>query len=157
MEDCNDCGRTHSAGYCSQPPRFVEQPRKVHLHHDNAGATFGPKKQPFANTLCRMNSTSPQTRITMNPDEVTCKICRKDARFKAFTAGRDTALELTTVLTTPSKPVLRTRYRRNWRGQLILQVEYSYNNADPRDPRDLGQTFMRWRDATLEDLGLGVV
>lgn len=140
------------------PPRYVTEPRKVHLHHDNAGATYGPSKRPFANTLCKMNSTSSDMRITMNPDEVTCKICRKDARFKAYTSGRSSVLELTPELATPSRPALRTRYRRTWRGKLVLQVEamvpYNYDPAtDNHEPQYTG----KWRDATLEDLGLGVV
>ncbi len=127
--------------------------RKVHLHHDNAGATFGPKKQPFANTLCRMNSTSPDMRITHDPALVTCKICRKDARFKAYLAP-PSPVELITELTTPSKPALQTRYRLGWRGKLILQVAEPFTIQGP-----VGgiHTRTRWRDATLEDLGLGVV
>lgn len=136
---------------------FPETERKVHLHHDNEGATFGTSKHPFANTLCRMNSTSPQMRITHDPELVTCKTCRKDARFKAYVKGAESVLELNVPAPMPSKPALRTRYRVGWRGKIILQVEELYNNADPRDPLDLGQTFMRWRDATLADLGLGVV
>jgi hypothetical protein len=46
----------------------------------------------------------------------------------------------------------RTRYRTNWRGKLILQVQELFNNADPRDPGDCGQTYLRWRDATLADI-----
>lgn len=95
-------------------------------------------------------------KITTDPDLVTCKTCRRDARFKAYTTGRTSVLELTPELMTPSKPALRTRYRVGWRGKLILQVDdlvpYGYDPAT-----DEVQTLTRWRDATLEDLGLGVV
>ena len=50
---------------------------------------------------------------------------------------------------------VRIRYRMNWRGKLILQVEVTYNNA--ASPGNPGQTFLRWRDARLADLDLGVV
>ena len=46
----------------------------------------------------------------------------------------------------------KTRYRVGWFRKLIIQVEEMYNNADYRDPHDMGQTFPRFRDATVEDL-----
>jgi hypothetical protein len=91
-------------------------------------------------------------RITTDPDLVTCKICRKDARFKAFTVPPRPQYKLE--LETPSKPALRTRYRLGWRGKLILQVAEPFTIAPSPDEI---QTLTRWRDATLEDLGLGVV
>jgi len=45
-----------------------------------------------------------------------------------------------------------TRFRSGWRGCLVLQIEETYNNADGRDPYDMGQTVKRWRDAKTEDL-----
>lgn len=57
----------------------------------------------------------------------------------------------------------RLRYRRNWRGKLILQVEEMVPyNYDERDPYQIepGGYHGRWRDAVLGDLpypGLGVV
>lgn len=139
------------------PPRFEEQPRKVHLYYDNHGETFGLKKTPFANTLCKMNSTSAEMQITHDPNLVTCKICRKDRRFRALVAARAGIVQ--PAMPTPSKPALRTRYRRNWRGKLILQVEELVPfNYDERDPYQIepGGYHGRWRDATLEDLGLGI-
>lgn len=48
----------------------------------------------------------------------------------------------------------RTRYRTNWRGRLILQIEYSLHHT-----RDLNGTgyyedwdTLHWRDARAEDL-----
>lgn len=67
---------------------FEERPRKVHFYHDQQGATFGLKKTPFANTLCKMNSAVPESHITTDPDKVTCKICRKDARFRMVQNAR---------------------------------------------------------------------
>ena len=141
------------------PPRYVEQPRKVHLFHDQKGAEYGSmgKRHKYANTLCKGNFAGPDLQTTNDQNLVTCKICRRDARFKAYTGHPKSAVEISAPAPTPSKPALRTRYRVGWRGRLILQVEELYNNADDRDPLDLGQTFMRWRDAKLSDLGLGVV
>jgi len=48
----------------------------------------------------------------------------------------------------------RTRYRTNWRGQVILQVE-EYGYASP-DPFDLEMRNF-WRDAKLEDLAVTTV
>jgi hypothetical protein len=45
----------------------------------------------------------------------------------------------------------RTRYRQNWRGKLILQVEFN-------DSSWLGHSvhrFRAWRDATLSDIYTG--
>lgn len=53
---------------------------------------------------------------------------------------------------TDNQKANRWRHRVNWRGKLILQIEESYNNADDRDPNDLGQTATRWRDARVEDI-----
>ncbi len=43
------------------------------------------------------------------------------------------------------------RFRTNWRGKLILQIEETYISIDDRDPRDLGQYQRRWRDAKTID------
>lgn len=162
---------------------FEERPRKVHFHHDQQGATFGLKKTPFANTLCKMNSAVPESHITTDPDKVTCKICRKDHRFAVLArkrnineaygkmaypdAVRDGFLPHLQMYGRALRPNMlngaRIRYRRNWRGKLILQVEervpVNYDPADPRETRSLDEVRHtgRWRDATLADLGGGVV
>lgn len=168
---------------------FEEQPRKVHFHHDNGGETFGLKKTPFANTLCKMNSNVPESHITTDPDKVTCKICRKDRRFKVLQnarfgkpgnvnrdygkmaypedmvrAGFLPHLQMYGRALRPNMlNGMRVRYRRNWRGKLILQVEeqvpVNYDPADPHETRSLDEVSHtgRWRDARLEDLGGGVV
>lgn len=50
----------------------------------------------------------------------------------------------------------RTEYRLFRSPLIVLQVgEHDFANHDPSDPRDLGQAaqpFIRWRDATPEDL-----
>lgn len=151
------------------------EPRKVHLFHDQGGdKMYGGR--PFANTLCRMNSDVPKTHITSDVSLVTCKICRKDKRFKeAINAqfgqfapqGSPPPAPLPNTWTPPA-PIRydlsakgeRLRYRRNWRGKLILQVEEIRNHSMP-----VGNSFdewqsKEWRDATLADLcypGLGVV
>ena len=47
---------------------------------------------------------------------------------------------------------MKTRYRRNWRGKFILQVEDTRNHCDPKtfDP----YTSTHWRDAKLADFEL---
>lgn len=157
----------------SNKPQFEERPRKVHFYHDQKGAKIPHSNKPFGNTLCKINSNAPEMLTTNMPHSVTCKLCRSHRDFKKYeppllddiefprVTGREQAERITKhILNQQFGRALRpprTRYRRNWRGKLILQVEYSYNNADHRDPLDFGQTFMRWRDATLEDLDLGVV
>ena len=200
MPRCKHCGRDKDNAYravsyyCAPPFArqmhdfgeeqmiFEEQPRKVHLHFDQQGATFGLKNTPFANTLCKMNSAVPDSHITTDPDKVTCKICRKDHRFKAIQNGRFGKLgninEMYGKMATPYPLHMqmfgralrpgwlngkRTRYRRNWLGQLILQVAdevpVNYDPADPYETRSLDDVHHtgRWRDATLADLGGGVV
>ena len=44
-----------------------------------------------------------------------------------------------------------TRYRTNWRGKLILQVEEAYHSFAPYPEMD-GMNFTHWRDARVEDL-----
>lgn len=132
---------------------FEEQPRKVHYYHDQQGATFGLSKKPFANTLCKMNSDVPASHITMDPSKVTCKICRKDARFKMVlnmqfgklgNINRDYGkmaegplyLQMVGRALRPGfVNGMRVRYRRNWLGKLILQVEeqvpVNYDDSDP--------------------------
>lgn len=193
MPRCKHCGRDKDNAYravsyyCAPPFArqmhdfgeeqmiFEEQPRKVHFHHDNGGETFGLKKTPFANTLCKMNSAVPDSHITTDPDKVTCKICRKDHRFKVAVnasfgnVNRDYGKmamyvqQFGRALRPNMLNGARIRYRRNWRGKLILQVEeqvpVNYDPADPRETRSLDevQHTGRWRDATLADLGGGVV
>jgi hypothetical protein len=43
--------------------------------------------KPYGNTLCRMNSDSPDTKTTLNPLEVTCKTCLKDRRLQVALAN----------------------------------------------------------------------
>lgn len=167
---------------------FEERPRKVHFYHDQQGATFGLKKTPFANTLCKMNSAVPDSHITTDPSLVTCKICRKDHRFKTAqyhdnmdVLGRKRNInEMYGKMADPSAYPLhvqmygralrpnmlngkRVRYRRSWFGKLILQVEdmvpVNYDESDPYETRSLDDVHHtgRWRDATLADLGGGVV
>ena len=157
------------------------EPRKVHLWFDQDGAKIAGTSRLFANTLCKMNSDVPESHITHDPAKVTCKICRKDARFRVLintsfgklgqgagnvneAYGKHAYYPEAIYMQMAGRALrpgvvngMRTRHRRNWRGKLILQVEETFNNADDRDPRDLGQTVTRWRDATLEDMGGGVV
>jgi hypothetical protein len=44
---------------------------------------------------------------------------------------------------------MRWRFRTNWRGQLILQVGW----REPKLSGLPGDTYIRWADATTEDLG----
>ena len=142
--------------------QFEEYIRKVHLFHDQEGATIKHSGRRFANTLCKMNSDVPESHITSDPDKVTCSICRKDRRFKVLQNSRfgklriDYEPALQHLRPAPIAGV-RTRYRLTWRGKLVLQVQETYNNANDRDPHDMGQMVTRWRDAKLEDLGAGVV
>lgn len=160
---------------------FTETPRKVHFHHDQGGATIGISNRPFANTLCKMNSAVPESHITTDPDKVTCKICRKDARFKRHIAAKRLLLdgfdkptinEMYGKMAYPPQMYgravrphmvngLKARYRRTWLGKLVLQVEVSvpvnYDESDPYDVTGPTQFAGRWRDATLADLGGGVV
>lgn len=146
---------------------FNVEPRKVHLAFYQGGATYRNEmpeanRKRYADTLCKGNWAGPDVRTTSNPAEVTCKICRRDHRFPGILDSNtqtnvSEAPSPVEELATRPEGGRPTRYRVNWRGQLVLQVCTPYNNADPRDPRDLGQTFMRWRDARLEDLGRGVV
>lgn len=157
--------------------QFEEYERKVHYHHDNSGETFGIGNRPFANTLCKMNSEVPETHITNDPSKVTCKICRKDHRFTELTRKRNineaygkmaSAYPLhIQMVGRATRPYMvngmPARYRRTWRGKLVLQVEeqvpVNYDDRDPYETRaieDVPHTG-RWRDAQLEDLGGGVV
>lgn len=157
---------------------FEERPRKVHFYHDQKGATFGLKNTPFANTLCKMNSNVPDSHITTDPELVTCKICRWDHRFAELKRKRNIN-EAYGKMADPSfglhvqmygralRPNMlngkRVRYRRSWFGKLILQVEdmvpVNYDESDPYETRSLDDVHHtgRWRDATLADLGGGVV
>ena len=148
--------------------------RKVHLYHDQQGATIKSSGRPFANTACKMNSDIPESHITTDISKVTCQICLS-RKQKVSGFERANSVEKTTV---PHEPALwvqqvgrglrpyrsangsRMRYRLNWRRKLILQVEDTISVADDNDPMDLGRDVTRWRDATLADLpypGLGVV
>lgn len=153
-------------------PYFHEEPRKVHLHFDQKGAKIGTSNRLFANTLCKMNSDVPESHITTDPMKVTCKICRKDARFKALinaqfgklaqTESTGLHMQMFGRALRPSMiNGMRTRHRRNWRGKLILQVcDSRIANYDPSDPYDTGAAATEvdhWRDATLADMGGGVV
>jgi len=136
-----------------RPYRFPSEEfyeRKVHLFRDNHGATYGIHQRPFANTLCKMNTTSPEMRITTDPELVTCRLCLKDIRFPRYDRpkfdSRDTPI-LDTVfygcrgiypLPTPRYNALPTRVRLSKRGRLILQV---FDTPV-------------WRDAKVEDLTL---
>lgn len=166
--------------------QFEEYERKVHYHHDNSGETFGIGNRPFANTLCKMNSEVPETHITNDPSKVTCKICRKDRRFKvAVNASFGNVNRDYGKMGYPEDMVKggvlphlqmfgralrpgwlngrRTRYRRTWFGKLVLQVEdmvpVNYDDSDPYETRSLDDVphTGRWRDATLADLAVGVV
>lgn len=157
---------------------FTETPRKVHFHHDQGGATIGISNRPFANTLCKMNSAVPESHITTDPDKVTCKICRKDARFKRQIAAKRLLLDgfdKPSINETYGKMAyppqmygratrphmvngMKARYRRTWLGKLVLQVEETVPyNYDPEHDIEPGGYTGRWRDARLEDLGGGVV
>lgn len=154
--------------------------RKVHLYHDQKGATIKYSGKKFANTLCKMNSDVPASHITTDPSKVTCKICRRDHRFAALIRKRninemygkmamptDSSVLYTQMFGRALRPGrvngMRTRYRLNWRGKLILQVEEQVPvNYDPNDLNDTRTFSMiphtgRWRDATMADLDIGVV
>lgn len=152
--------------------------RKVHLYHDQKGATIKSSGRPFANTACKMNSDVPLSHITTDIDKVTCQIClSKKHKVGAFERYRSipNSVEESKVAAEPALWVQqvgrglrpyrsangsRMRYRLNWRRKLILQVEETIISADDRDPMDFGHEVTRWRDATLADLpypGLGVV
>lgn len=152
--------------------RDFTAPRKVHFHHDQKGATIGITNRPFANTLCKMNSDVPESHITTDPDKVTCKICRKDHRFAELTRKRNIneaygkmasayPLHIQMVgrgLRPSMVNGMPARYRRTWRGKLVLQVEEQVPyNYDPQHDIEPGGYTGRWRDATLADLGGGVV
>lgn len=146
---------------------FVQE-RKIHYYFDNQGATYGQtmpggSSGKFANTLCKMNSDVPETHITTDPMLVTCKICRKDARFKRImemliSQHRDTGrFTPEQVLGRALRPLPKVdnrkyRYRRTLFGKLVLQV-CTEHYGDAR----MTMSLETWRDATLQDLGYGVV
>jgi len=144
---------------------FPEKPRKVHLYKDQKGATYGgviPGAQPrlYTNTACKGNHNHEGLLTTNNPDEVTCKLCldkietplhkqmygRAQRPVDLIQTGQLLSFQLAGGPTVPPK----TRYRRTWLGKLVLQVEVF---GDEREANG----FKRWRDATLADLGIGVV
>ncbi len=64
---------------------FEERPRKVHLFHDQKGATYGSMgyTHPYADTLCKGNYAGPELRTTTDREKVTCKTClRKMGRLQ---------------------------------------------------------------------------
>lgn len=94
----------HDPDYIEQ---FAERPRKVHLYQDRTGQTYHSmgKKRPYANTLCKGNFAGPELRTTLNPDEVTCKMCLKKrygsqpSRDKAREEERDLMVAMSADLT----------------------------------------------------------
>ena len=58
---------------------FEPYERKVHLFHDQEGATYQSMgaERMYADTLCKMNSRDPQIQLTTDPKLVTCKTCLK--------------------------------------------------------------------------------
>lgn len=50
----------------------------------------------------------------------------------------------------------RYRYRTNWRGNLILQVEHTYIREDMSSPICESYTVTEWRDAKVADVRLAV-
>lgn len=65
---------------------FEPYQRKVHLFHDQKGATYQSMgaERMYADTLCKMNSLDPDIQLTTEPGDVTCKTClRKMGRLKA--------------------------------------------------------------------------
>lgn len=124
---------------------FQHQDPKVHLHHDQGGATISGTSRRFADTLCKMNSNVPADRITRDPAKVTCKICLRDARFPRAPQ------------VAPVQPLVPYRYRQSWTGRLVLQVaEPVPYNYDPQHDDKPGGWTTRWRDARVEDLPAGV-
>lgn len=87
------------------PPLFAAEPRKVHLFHDQKGAEYESmgKKHKYANTLCKGNFAGPELRTTDDPDLVTCKICRKDARFRVLLARQAVKLHRDSVVPAPKQ------------------------------------------------------
>lgn len=59
------------------PAIDFERPLKVHFFQDRHGETYQAygKRHPYANTICKHNY--PVQKTTTNPDEVTCKPCRR--------------------------------------------------------------------------------
>ncbi len=56
---------------------FEPYERKVHLFHDQKGATYQSMghERRYGDTLCKMNNRDPATVTTTDPDQVTCKTC----------------------------------------------------------------------------------
>jgi len=147
------------------PEAFHEPSRKVHLYQDQKGATYGgaiPGGQPrlYTNTACKGNFNHEGLLTTGDPSKVTCKLCRDKIDTplhrqmygranRPVLGGKDAPLLLDFVLKGSTAPP-KARYRRTWLGKLVLQIEVF---ADEREANG----FKRWRDATLEDLGIGIV
>jgi hypothetical protein len=55
--------------------RFHEAPRKVHLFHDQEGATYAHGTRQYVDTLCKGNWDRRSTVTTTVSSEVTCKMC----------------------------------------------------------------------------------
>lgn len=140
--------------------------RKVHLYHDQQGATIKSSGRLFANTACKMNSDVPQSHITTDLSKVTCSLCL--SKKQAASRFQSVANNVTVSHREPDEFAQwclqrermkladgrHIRYRRSWRGKLILQVQSTTYHIAP----DMEEyTRVRWRDATLEDLSLGVV
>jgi hypothetical protein len=130
--------------------RFEEKPRKVHLFRDQGGATYKSmgEERPYANTACKGNFAGPELVTTEDVTKVTCKTCLKKMREPERMPAPER-------LTVPEAPATgkRYRYRRSWRGKLILQICERKHYS-----RDLNGSgcYDVWRDARLEDLGVGV-
>ena len=59
-------------------------------------------------------------------------------------------IDISKIVDTSQRLTGKYRFRTNWFGKLILQVEYSITDYDPTG----STTSTNWRDAQVEDLTL---
>jgi hypothetical protein len=137
------------------PPKYEERPRKMHLFRDQGGATYKSmgRELKYADTACRGNYAGPELVSTSDVTKVTCKNCLK----KIAEPERMPTPERLTVPEAAPK-ANRFRYRRSWRGKLILQICETKHYMKDLNGSGYYDEWSKevWRDATLADLGVGV-
>lgn len=134
---------------------YEEKPRKVHLYHDQQGATYQScgSTRRYADTLCKANHRSPMTLTTKDHSKVTCKICLKAMYKQPIVSGPP--------LPKPFEP--KFRVRRGLFGRLVLQIsEEKIGHRDQEGGWQPRGSVTVWRDAKVEDviftnLSVGVV
>lgn len=102
--------------------QFQEKPRKVHLFHDQEGATYAGGKL-FCDTLCKGNWNRRETLTTTDPEEVTCKLCLADHRMRARRKAKPVAYEVGDAITI-SLPKPRWWQFRRMRAWKAMQGTY---------------------------------